>query len=165
MTAQDKAQVAAYKKLKQTGEYAAIYGYSFPGQGKIYLSKPIIKRSQEDVQDFINGFRTGKEATKVVVDVFYQTQLDGIEDALRSRKLIESFKKPLKEDLKLGDKVVISGINDSSPWEGKEGQIIYIEDDESLGDYRTVTVRVQFPTDAGIKEINQNFDYKNVKQI
>ena len=52
MTAQDKAQVAAYKKLKQTGEYAAIYGYSFPGQGKIYLSKPIIKRSQEDVQDF-----------------------------------------------------------------------------------------------------------------
>lgn len=165
MDAMDKAQVAAYNKLKSTGDYAAIYGYSFPGTGKVWLSKPLMKRSQEDVQAFIDGFRTGKEATKVVVDVFYQSQLDGIKDALKARKLIESFKKPLKEDLKLGDKVIISGINDSSPWEGKEGEVIYIEDDESLGDFRTVTVRVQFPTDAGIKEINQNFDYKNVKQI
>lgn len=164
MDAIDKAQVAAYNKLKSTGDYAAIYGYSFPGTGKVWLSKPLMKRSQEDVQAFIDGFRTGKEAPKVIVDVFYQSQLDSIKDALKARKLIESLK-PLKEDLKLGDKVRISGINDSSPWEGKDGEVIWIEADESLGDYRTVTVRVQFPTDAGIKEVNQNFDYKNVKQI
>lgn len=66
-----------------------------------------------------------------------------------------------KDDLAVGDSVKISGLGEDNIWEGLSGTIIWI-DDEDTGDFTTVTVEVDFPTDDGDKKVHQNFDKKNV---
>ena len=84
----DKAQVEAYTALKNHKPYAVIYAYS-QGKGKEYLKPVLEKKSQEDVEDFVNSFKkSDREANKVTVYVLYLTQLSSIEKALKERKLI-----------------------------------------------------------------------------
>ena len=77
---------------------------------------------------------------------------------------IESLKEDF-EDLDLGDKVIITGLGERSPWEGLEGEVIWIDPDNSLEDLQTITVRVNFPTENGFREVDQNFDRRNVKKL
>lgn len=86
----DKAQVKAYKMLIGPKKpFAVIYAYN-QGKGKEILNPPLAKKSKEEVQDFLNGFRRGREGTKVVADVFYASQIDEIKNSLISRKLIKN---------------------------------------------------------------------------
>lgn len=85
----DKAQVKAYKMLVGPKKpFAVIYAYN-QGKGKILLNPPLIKKSNEEVQDFLNGFRRGREGTKVTADVFYASQIRDIKESLISRGLIK----------------------------------------------------------------------------
>ena len=84
----DKVQVNAYNVLKNHKPYAVIYAYS-QGKGKVFLNPIVEKKSQEEVQNFVNSFKkSNKEGIKITVYVFYLTQLSVIEDALKGRKLI-----------------------------------------------------------------------------
>lgn len=86
----DKAQVRAYKMLIGSKKpFAVIYAYN-QGKGKVLLNPPLIKKSAEEVQGFLNGFRRGKEGTQVTVDVFYASQIDKIKNALIDRGLIKN---------------------------------------------------------------------------
>lgn len=85
----DKTQVKAYKMLIGPKKpFAVIYAYN-QGKGKVLLNPPLIKKSNEEVQDFLNGFRRGREGTKVTVDVFYASQIRSIKESLISRELIK----------------------------------------------------------------------------
>ena len=84
----DRAQLSAYKLLKRKQPFAVIYAYS-QGKGKIILNPPLVKQSQEEVDQFVNSFKRGKEITRVTADVMYLSQLDNIEYSLRQRKMIE----------------------------------------------------------------------------
>ena len=64
--------------------------------------------------------------------------------------------------LHLGDEVKLVGFSANSPWEGLTGEITWIDPDESLEEFQTITVRVNFPTENGMKQIEQNFDRRNV---
>lgn len=84
----DKAQVKAFKLLtsRQT-PYAVIYAYD-QGKGKVYLDKPLVKKSQDEVDEFVNSFSTGKQAQQIVAYVFYQSQVNKIRRSLQDRELI-----------------------------------------------------------------------------
>lgn len=84
----DNAQVKAFKLLtSKQAPYAVIYAYD-QGKGKVFLDKPLAKKSQEEVDAFVNGFKTGKQAQQIVAYVFYQTQVNKIKYALEHRDLI-----------------------------------------------------------------------------
>lgn len=93
----DRVQISAYNTLKNKKPYAVIYAY-IKDKSKVLLNPPLVKNSQAEVDEFVNSFKKGKEATKVVVEVFYLSQLDKIERALKERGLISEAKssKPLK---------------------------------------------------------------------
>lgn len=93
----DRVQISAYNTLKNKKPYAVIYAY-IKDKSKVLLNPPLVKNSQAEVDEFVNSFKKGKEATKVVVEVFYLSQLDKIERALKERGLIVEDKssKPLK---------------------------------------------------------------------
>lgn len=84
----DRIQLKAYNILKLKRPYAVIYAYD-QGNGKVLLNPPLEKRSQEEVQDFVDSFKTGNQAVRVVVDVFNLTELKKIEYSLRRRNLIQ----------------------------------------------------------------------------
>lgn len=73
------AQKRAYELLKSKKPFAVIYAYS-QGNGKVLLNKPLIKNSMKEVQDFADSFKTRRQGTKVVLDVFYLSQLDSLKD-------------------------------------------------------------------------------------
>lgn len=84
----DKAQVKAFKLLtSKQSPYAVIYAYD-QGKGKVFLDKPLVKKSQEEVDSFVNGFKTGKQAQQIVAYVFYQSQVNKIRYSLEQRELI-----------------------------------------------------------------------------
>ena len=93
----DRVQISAYNTLKNKKPYAVIYAY-VKDKSKVLLNPPLIKNSQAEVDEFVNSFKKGRETTKVVVEVFYLSQLDKIERALKERGLITEAKssKPLK---------------------------------------------------------------------
>lgn len=93
----DRVQISAYNTLKNKKPYAVIYAY-VKDKSKVLLNPPLIKNSQAEVDEFVNSFKKGRETTKVVVEVFYLSQLDKIERALKERGLISEAKssKPLK---------------------------------------------------------------------
>lgn len=93
----DRVQISAYNTLKNKKPYAVIYAY-IKDKSKVLLNPPLVKNSQAEVDEFVNSFKKGKEATKVVAEVFYLSQLDKIERALKERGLITESKssKPLK---------------------------------------------------------------------
>ena len=93
----DRVQISAYNILKNKKPYAVIYAY-VKDKSKVLLNPPLIKNSQAEVDEFVNSFKKGRETTKVVVEVFYLSQLDKIERALKERGLITEAKssKPLK---------------------------------------------------------------------
>lgn len=67
-------------------------------------------------------------------------------------------------NLQVGDKVYIDGLPETNPWQGLTGEIIWIDPDDSDAEFQTISVRVNFPTPDGTKEVNQNFDRMNVKK-
>lgn len=73
------AQKRAYELLKSKKPFAVIYAYS-QGNGKVLLNRPLIKNSMKEVQDFADSFKTRRQGTKVVLDVFYLSQLDSLKD-------------------------------------------------------------------------------------
>ena len=93
----DRVQISAYNILKNKKPYAVIYAY-VKDKSKVLLNPPLIKNSQAEVDEFVNSFKKGRETAKVVVEVFYLSQLDKIERALKERGLITEAKssKPLK---------------------------------------------------------------------
>ena len=115
----DKAQVKAYKMLIGPKKpFAVIYAYS-QGKNKVLLNPPLIKKSKEEVQDFLNGFRRGKEGTKITVDVFYASQIRSIKESLISRGLIKDntvkdAKIPEVDDWVIEEarKIVMAGYDD-----------------------------------------------------
>ena len=115
----DKAQVKAYKMLIGPKKpFAVIYAYS-QGKNKVLLNPPLIKKSKEEVQDFLNGFRRGKEGTKITADVFYASQIRSIKESLLSRGLIKDntvkdSKIPEVDDwiIEEARKIVMSGYDD-----------------------------------------------------
>ena len=66
------------------------------------------------------------------------------------------------DNLNLGDRVRITGLSETSPWQDLKGEVIWIDPDDSLEEFQTITVRVEFPTSNGIREVDQNFDRRNV---
>ena len=115
----DKAQVKAYKMLIGPKKpFAVIYAYS-QGKNKVLLNPPLIKKSKEEVQDFLNGFRRGKEGTKITADVFYASQIRSIKESLLSRGLIKDntvkdAKIPEVDDWVIEEarKIVMAGYDD-----------------------------------------------------
>lgn len=115
----DKAQVKAYKMLIGPKKpFAVIYAYS-QGKNKVLLNPPLIKKSKEEVQDFLNGFRRGKEGTKITADVFYASQIRSIKESLISRGLIKDntvkdAKIPEVDDwiIEEARKIVMAGYDD-----------------------------------------------------
>ena len=115
----DKAQVKAYKMLIGPKKpFAVIYAYS-QGKNKVLLNPPLIKKSKEEVQDFLNGFRRGKEGTKITADVFYASQIRSIKESLISRGLIKDntvkdAKIPEVDDWVIEEarKIVMAGYDD-----------------------------------------------------
>lgn len=84
----DKAQVKAFKLLtSKQAPYAVIYAYD-QGKGKVYLDKPLAKKNQNEVNEFVNGFSTGKQTQQIVAYVFYQSQVNKIKYSLEDRGLI-----------------------------------------------------------------------------
>lgn len=83
-------------------------------------------------------------------------------DEVEEKEIID---KPYNDGLALGDPVVIRGLAENSPWEGLTGYVVWIDEEDFGDDFQTITVRVNFPTENGMKEINQNFDRKNVIKI
>jgi hypothetical protein len=78
---------------------------------------------------------------------------------------LKSLKEEFYPELKIRDKVTIQGLGEDSPWEGLSGEVIWI-DEEAFGDeFQTITVRVEFPTADGYREVDQNFDRKNIKKV
>jgi uncharacterized Zn finger protein (UPF0148 family) len=85
----DKAQVKSYNILKKNPKvFGVIYAFTQYG-GKHILDRPLAKMSQSEIDDFVRSFSHGKESTKVVVDVMYQSQLNKVRAALEDRGLIE----------------------------------------------------------------------------
>lgn len=101
----DQAQVEAYKMLKENPKlFGVVYAVNFNGvRGKEILPKPEGFESQEDIQAFADSFKRSEKAqTRVVLDVFYKTQLEKIKRALEDRGLLEKEGEPvLTEDLKV----------------------------------------------------------------
>ena len=92
LTDYDRMQVKAYEILKTKHPFAVIYAYSQgAGKGKTLLNPPLIKQSQEEVDAFVNSFKRGNEGVRVVVDVFYDSQLSKIEKSLKTRGLVENL--------------------------------------------------------------------------
>ena len=93
----DRVQISAYNTLKNKKPYAVIYAY-VKDKSKVLLNPPLIKNSQAEVDEFVNSFKKGRETTKIVAEVFYLSQLNKIERALKERGLITEAKssKPLK---------------------------------------------------------------------
>lgn len=92
LTDYDRMQVKAYEILKAKHPFAVIYAYSQgAGKGKTLLNPPLIKQSQEEVDAFVNSFKRGNEGVRVVVDVFYDSQLSKIEKSLKTRGLVENL--------------------------------------------------------------------------
>ena len=80
-------------------------------------------------------------------------------DEFEEKEIID---KPYNDGLALGDPVVIRDLAENSPWEGLTGYVVWIDEEDFGDDFQTITVRVNFPTENGVKEINQNFDRRNV---
>lgn len=150
----DQAQLRAYRALKNSKKFAAIYAFSL-GKGDIFLTPVQLKDSQEDVQRFVDGFkRTKNSATAATVKVLYRSQLDTMEYSLKQRGLL---KEGLLEDIgEIGRKVRI--VNADIPFKGLKGTVR--EEDET-----TVTLEVEFPTSNGIKTLIQTFDKDVVENI
>lgn len=61
---------------KRKTAYAAIYGYQDANGKAIYFKSPLIKYSQNEVNEFVDGLRNGKKATDKVIYVIYRRHLD-----------------------------------------------------------------------------------------
>lgn len=84
-----EAIVKAYKILTSNKKpFAVIYGY-IDNKNAVYFDKPLIKRSQEEVEAFEKVFRTGKQAQKIIPEVLYQSHAYLIGKNLKQLKLIE----------------------------------------------------------------------------
>ena len=77
----------------------------------------------------------------------------------------ENIDKDYREDLSVGDKVVIKGLDENNPWEGLTGRIDWIDPDDFLDEFQTITVMVNFPVDGEFRKVLQNFDRRNVHKV
>lgn len=75
---------------------------------------------------------------------------------------IENIDQDPEEELKVGDKVHLEGFGEESPWENLSGEIIWMDEEDFPDEFQTITVKVNFPTVDGLKEVAQNFDRRNV---
>lgn len=131
------AQARAYRLLKSKKPYAVIYAYS-QGKGKRILDRPLPKKSQAEVQAFVDGFKTGKEAQKITADVFYLSQLG---------KIAGEFEPSLKEAV--GDRVKVKPAGDA--FDGLEGTVESEEGGKS-------TVMLDFKPGAKVRQEFEDSD-------
>lgn len=96
--------------------------------------------------------------SKEVKEDYDEFEMDEVEEK-------ENIDQPYSDGLNVGDHVVIKGLAEDSPWENLEGEIIWIDEEDFGDDFQTITVRVNFPTENGTREVNQNFDRKNIFKV
>lgn len=126
-----------------------------------------IKNILDQYEDFIDSEENKQESlspmvTKEALNYLKEKRMDeDMEDDFEFEEK-ENIDKPYNDGLNVGDHVVIKGLAEDSPWEGLEGEVIWIDEEDFGDDFQTITVRVNFPTENGVKEINQNFDRRNV---
>lgn len=61
---------------KRKTAFAAIYGYEDSRGKKTYFDEPLIKYSEKDLIEFVNGLRNGNKAIDKTIYVVYRNQLD-----------------------------------------------------------------------------------------
>lgn len=69
-------ELAKNALLKRKTAYAAIYAYRDSDGNKVYFAEPLIKYSQDDVNQFTSGLLNGKKGTDKVIYAIYRNQLD-----------------------------------------------------------------------------------------
>lgn len=87
-----------------------------------------------------------------------------MQDEEQEAGIEQEIKEDYLDTLDIGDDVILGGFGEDSPWEGLSGTIVWMDDAEQGSEYQTVTVRVNFPTIEGTKDVIQNFDRKNMKK-
>ena len=96
--------------------------------------------------------------SKEVKEDYDEFEMDEVEEK-------ENIDQPYSDGLNVGDHVVIKGLAEDSPWENLEGEVLWIDEEDFGDDFQTITVRVNFPTENGTREVNQNFDRKNIFKV
>ena len=109
-----QAQKKAYEKLKKTGCYAVIYGFKRGVKDVIPLYPPLCKKSQEEVDQFVKAFSTGKEGTKIVVYVLYKSQIPNLDIVFGGKEMSKELTGPIDGFENLGATESFKDMVDSS---------------------------------------------------
>ena len=140
---------------------------------EVRIGEKSIKKGDKVGDDFVTGFNP--ETNTIYLDedpevdggrdYDVETVLSFLEETLNESEDIENIDQGPLENLMVGDKVVLKGFGEDSPWENLSGEVIWMDEEDFPDEFQTITVRVNFPTVDGTREVEQNFDRRNVIKI
>ena len=140
---------------------------------EVKIGEKSIKKGDKVGDDFVTGFNP--ETNTIYLDedpevdggrdYDVETVLSFLEETLNESEDIENIDQDPLENLMVGDKVVLKGFGEDSPWENLSGEVIWMDEEDFPDEFQTITVRVNFPTVDGTREVEQNFDRRNVIKI